>query len=133
MKLRILTILFFLIGVFYTNAQEPELQSSMVRGSEIYNDFCVACHMPAGEGIPFVFPPLAKSDYLKQQRTASIKGVKFGQEGELIVNGETYNNTMAPMGLDDGEIADVMNYIMNSWGNSTNEMVTIKEVEAITE
>ncbi|MDE3743554.1 c-type cytochrome [Maribacter polysaccharolyticus] len=123
-------LLLFGLGNLY--AQETALKASMERGSEIYNDFCVACHMPTGEGIPFVFPPLANSDYLMQQRTASIKGVKFGQEGELVVNGETYNNTMASMGLEDGEIADVMNYILNSWGNSSNEMVTVEEVEAVT-
>lgn len=123
-------LLLFGFGNLY--AQEPALKASMERGSEIYNDFCVTCHMPTGEGIPYVFPPLAKSDYLMQQRTASIRGVKFGQEGELIVNGETYNNAMAAMGLEDEEIADVMNYILNSWGNASNKMVTVGEVEAIT-
>ncbi|MBU2975880.1 cytochrome c [Zobellia sp. B3R18] len=103
----------------------------MLRGSEIYADLCVTCHLEEGEGISNTFPPLAKSDYLAQNRQASIRGVKFGQQGEMTVNGVNYNNIMPPMGLDDEEIADVMNYILNSWGNTSKEMVTVKEVEAI--
>ncbi|WP_166521622.1 c-type cytochrome [Zobellia amurskyensis] len=125
-----LFILIF-IGCF-ANAQETELSESMMRGSEIYADFCVTCHLEEGEGITNTFPPLAKSDYLAQNRQESIRGVKYGQQGEMVVNGVTYNNIMTPMGLDDEEIADVMNYIMNSWGNTSEKIVTVKEVEAIT-
>ena len=64
-------------------------------------------------------------------REASIKGVKYGQRGELIVNGVTYNNTMMPLGLENEEIVDVMNYVLNSWGNSGAKMVTIEEVNTI--
>ena len=124
--------LFFLIFIgYFTQAQETELTKSMLRGSEIYADFCVTCHLEEGEGIANTFPPLAKSDYLAQNRQASIRGVKFGQQGEMTVNGVNYNNIMPPMGLDDEEIADVMNYILNSWGNTSKEIVTVKEVEAI--
>ena len=87
--------------------------------------------MPSGEGVKGVFPPLAKSDYLFKNREASIRGIKFGQSGEIIVNGIKYNGVMAPMGLSDDEIADVMNYITNSWGNKNNNMVTEEEVSKI--
>ena len=118
------------VGIFLN--QDPELQASMARGSEIYTDFCVTCHKSDGEGVAYTFPPLANSDYLLQNREASIKGVKYGRDGELTVNGVTYNNTMAPMGLEDEEIADVMNFILNSWGNSSDKIVTIEEVATIT-
>ncbi|EAR01055.1 probable nitrite reductase [Maribacter sp. HTCC2170] len=113
--------------------QDPELEESIERGSEIYADFCVTCHMPNGEGVAHTFPPLANSDYLKLNREASIRGIKYGQDGELIVNGVTYNNTMAPLGLEDEEVADVMNFILNSWGNSSETKVTLEEVAIITE
>lgn len=113
--------------------QDPELDASIERGSEIYADFCVTCHMPNGEGVAHTFPPLASSDYLLQNRKASIKGVKYGRQGEIIVNGITYNDTMAPLGLEDEEVADVMNYILNSWGNTSDTMVTTDEVENLTE
>ncbi|MBT8307484.1 MAG: cytochrome c [Maribacter sp.] len=112
--------------------QEPDLRGSIERGSEIYADFCVTCHKENGEGVPYTFPPLANSDYLLQKRAESIKGVKYGRQGELIVNGVTYNNTMAPLGLEDEEVVDVMNYILNSWGNSSDKMVTLEEVKSIT-
>jgi mono/diheme cytochrome c family protein len=129
-------ILTYIVGIFLIGIvlrQDSELEVSIERGSEIYTDFCVTCHMPNGEGVAYTFPPLAKSDYLMQNRDASIKGIKYGREGELIVNGITYNNTMAPLGLEDDEIADVMNFILNSWGNSSDDMVTEEEVTIITE
>lgn len=123
----------YLMGVLCVGMllQDAALEESIKRGREIYADFCITCHMPQGEGVAFTFPPLAQSDYLLQNREASIRGIKYGNDGEMIVNGVTYNNTMAPMGLEDEEVADVMNYILNSWGNSSNEIVTIEEVEAI--
>jgi mono/diheme cytochrome c family protein len=111
--------------------QNTELQESIERGSEIYADFCVTCHMPSGEGVSGTFPPLAKSDYLMNNRQASIKGIKYGQSGEITVNGKTYNSAMAAMGLSDDEVADVMNYITNSWGNKNDKMITEAEVSKI--
>ncbi len=112
--------------------QEDELAKSMARGKLIYEEKCITCHMENGQGIPSVFPPLAGSDYLLQKREASIHAVKFGQEGEITVNGIVYNNFMTPQGLTDPEVADVMNYILNSWGNS-GPIVTAEEVAAVQE
>ncbi len=131
MKTVSLEILFALIGAIPLFGQDSNLEESMKRGSEIYYDFCVTCHMEQGEGVANTFPPLAKSDYLMENLEDSIRGIKFGQSGELIVNGVTYNGVMAPMGLEDEEIADVMNFILNSWGNSSSEIVTPKEVAGI--
>ena len=111
--------------------QDDTLKSSMERGKIVYEDFCVTCHLPNGEGVESTFPPLANSDYLMKNREASIRGVKYGQRGELEVNGVIYNNTMVPMGLTDEEIADVMNYVYNSWGNKNEQMVTAEEVAGI--
>lgn len=111
--------------------QESELSKSMERGKEVYADFCVTCHLDNGEGVAYTFPPLANSDYLATKREASIHAIKYGLQGEITVNGTTYNSAMSSMGLEDEEIADVMNYIMNSWGNTQFEMVTSKEVESI--
>lgn len=130
--MKFLLVLVFLASANSTYAQEADLEESMTRGKEIYMDFCVTCHMENGEGVVNTFPPLAQSDYLAKNREASIKGVKYGQQGEIVVNGVTYNNIMAPMGLEPEEIADVMNYIMNSWGNWSDKLVTSDEVDAIT-
>ncbi|HEY8511951.1 MAG TPA: c-type cytochrome [Cyclobacteriaceae bacterium] len=117
---------------FLLPSQDDELAKSMARGKVIYEEKCITCHMENGQGIPSVFPPLAGSDYLLQKREAAIHAVKFGQEGEIVVNGTTYNNFMTPPGLTDAEVADVMNYILNSWGNS-GPIVTVDEVAAVKE
>lgn len=106
-----------------TNQQVHILKESIERGADVYTDFCATCHLPNGEGVNNIYPPLANSDYLKNIE-ASIKAVKFGVSGELTVNGKKYNGTMAPLGLDDDEIADVINYINNSWGNKNDTLVT---------
>lgn len=106
-------------------------QNNQMPGKEIYTDFCIQCHAANGKGDGKTFPPLDGSDWLRKKRKQSIHAVKFGQSGEIIVNKKTFNNTMPPMGLSNKEVADVMNYIMNSWGNKQSKMVTEKEVEKI--
>ena len=120
------------------NEQLPEqevepisLESSKERGAVLYEDFCIQCHMPNGQGVTGTFPPLAGSDWLKSKRTESIHAVKYGQQGPIEVNGVTYNGIMTRMGLDDNEVADVLNYVMNSWGNSESELVTPQEVSLV--
>jgi mono/diheme cytochrome c family protein len=110
--------------------QDP-LKESIKRGNAIYADFCVSCHLPSGEGVEGAFPPLAKSDYLVEKREESIKAIKYGIKGEITVNGKNYNNNMSALGLADDEVADVMNYITNSWGNENSKIVTEEEVAKI--
>jgi mono/diheme cytochrome c family protein len=127
---RLLAMIFFL-ALGFSNAafaQQKSLEESKQRGASLYQDFCINCHMAEGTGVPEVYPPLAGSDYLLNNRAASIRGVKYGQRGPMVVNGKNYDNTMMPLGLSDEEIADVMNYILNSWGNEGLEMVTPEEV-----
>ncbi|MFL1896859.1 c-type cytochrome [Aquimarina sp. 2-A2] len=111
--------------------QVKTLEESMVAGEEIYLDFCMQCHLADGKGVPNAFPPLAGSDWLSSKRKESIHAIKFGLNGEIKVNDVIYNSAMTPLGLEDEEIADVMNYIMNSWGNTQETMVTPEEVAAI--
>jgi len=109
---------------------DPDLEESIKLGEEIYQGYCLACHMSEGEGIPGAFPPLANSDYLMADKERSIRQVMHGSEGEMVVNGETYNGVMPPQPLSDEEIAHVLNFIRNSWGNE-GEVVTFAEVKAI--
>ncbi|MFK5972279.1 MAG: cytochrome c [Flavobacteriaceae bacterium] len=131
MKIFLITYVLAVITFSAFFFQDSDLEKSMQRGSEIYIDFCITCHLSKGEGVEHTFPPLAKSDYLIKNREASIRGVKYGQQGEIIINGVTYNSAMPSPGLEDEEVADVMNYILNSWGNSADKMVSLKEVRGI--
>jgi nitrite reductase (NO-forming) len=73
--------------------------------------------MANGEGLPNVFPPLAGSDYLKADKDRAIKVVLKGLSGPITVNGKPYNNLMPPQAYTDDQVADVLTYVMNTWGN----------------
>jgi mono/diheme cytochrome c family protein len=113
------------------NKDTAQLDTSIKRGELVYNNLCIMCHMPNGKGVPKVFPPLAGSDYLKDNQTKSIKGIKNGMSGEIEVNGTIYSGVMAPLGLSDEEIADVSNYINNSWGNDIENFITPDKVSEL--
>ncbi len=132
MRQSIIICLTFISGLYLMGFQD-ELAASKKRGEEIYENYCIACHSGQGEGVPGVYPPLAKSDYLMEQPEKAAAAVKYGQEGEIVVNGETYNNYMASLGLSDQEVADVLNYIMNSWGNTFDHFITAEDVAKIEE
>ena len=116
--------------LFFFAPQDDKLAASKARGEEIYLDFCIACHMDQGQGLEGVFPPLAQADYLLEQTEASIRAVKYGQQGEIVVNGVSYNGIMTALYLEDDEVQDVMNFILNSWGNSA-PMITLEQVQSI--
>ena len=111
--------------------QQTPLQKSMARGKEVYTDFCIQCHLANGKGNGTTFPPLDGSNWLKSKITESIHAVKYGQKGEIVVNQKKFNSIMPPMGLSDEEIADVMNYVLNSWSNKSTKMITTKEVALV--
>ena len=78
--------------------------------------------------MPNVFPPLAGSDYLNADKSRAINIVIFGRQGEVVVNGMKYNNNMPSFPLTDQDIANVLTYVYNSFGNSGLE-VTPDEVK----
>lgn len=110
---------------------QKNLKQSIKNGEMIYQDFCLQCHLAKGEGVESVFPPLAKADFLLENIDKSIAAIKYGMKGPITVNGIKYDGQMVNMGLENEEIADVMNYILNSWGNSYEEQITVGKVESI--
>jgi len=97
-------------------------------GQQTFTANCIACHQASGQGIPSAFPPLAKSDYLNADKIRAIKTVTGGLQGKVVVNGSEYNSVMPAWSLSDEEIANVLTFIYNSWGNSGKE-VTPNEVK----
>lgn len=108
------------------------LSEKIASGKQIYTKTCFACHQANGEGIANAFPPLAKSDYLNADVKRAIGIVLNGKTGEITVNGSKYNSVMTKQTLTDDEVADVMTYVYNSWGNNkTNVKVsTVQEVKS---
>ena len=104
---------------------------SMKRGQAVYSRTCIACHQPTGMGIPPVFPPLAGSEWVSKDASIAVRNIVNGMQGPITVKGVTYNSMMPPVaGLTDKDIADVVNYVNNTWGN-TGPTVTEAEVTAI--
>ena len=124
--------LFLIILLSTSSLAQQSSGDSYMRGQMLYVDFCVRCHLPDGTGETGLIPPLANADFL-QDIQATVQSIKYGIHGPITVNGVIYNNTMAPMGLENDEIADVTNYILNSWGNSADVIVTEAYVRGIKE
>tara|TARA_B100001113_G_C20749860_1_gene466129 strand:+ start:194 stop:595 length:402 start_codon:yes stop_codon:yes gene_type:complete len=131
MKVFLIIYLFFVSFIFNFIQKEKSFEESISDGKLIYEDFCIQCHLSNGEGIEKIYPPLNNSDYLLKDLDKSIYSIKYGLRGEIIVNGIKYNGVMASQGLEDDEIADVMNYITNSWDNNLNVQITTKRVNEL--
>src|SRR5262249_5975028 len=105
-----------------------DLPTQIAAGGVLFKGTCSVCHQAAGQGIPSVFPPLAKSDFLMADKRRSVEIVLKGLNGPVTVNGQSFNSSMPPMSqLRDDEIANILTFVRNSWGNQ-GEPVTAKEV-----
>jgi len=99
-------------------------------GRKLFVSICAACHQPTGRGLPNVFPPLAGSDFLNADKKRALQIVVFGRQGEVVVNGQKFNNNMPSFPLSDENIANVLTFVYNSFGNS-GLAVTPEEVKAV--
>ncbi len=94
------------------------LDAQVKAGQALFTGTCSVCHQASGQGLEGVFPPLAKSDFLMADPKRAIGIVLNGLNGAVTVNGKTYNSVMPPMSqLNDDEIAHILTYVRNSWGN----------------
>jgi nitrite reductase (NO-forming) len=103
-------------------------------GKALFNGTCSVCHQSNGAGLPGVFPPLAGSDYLNADPKRAVGAVIHGLSGKLTVNGKEYDSVMPPMNqLNDDEVANILTYALNSWGNKGGQITTsdVKAIRAI--
>src|SRR5690606_40341265 len=61
------------------------------KGKQVYMQLCFACHMPDGQGLPSVFPPLAGSDYMLADRDRTTRINLKGLTGHVTVHGDTFD------------------------------------------
>ena len=91
--------------------------------------YCQACHQADGNGVPRLNPPLAVTVYVTGSKTRLIDIVLKGLTDPLEINGEDYNNPMAAHSfLTDQQIADVLTFIRNSFGNKAGA-ISVAEVK----
>jgi nitrite reductase (NO-forming) len=101
------------------------LDEQIQAGRQLFAGTCSVCHQANGAGLPGVFPPLAKSDYLVADPKRAIGVVLNGLTGKITVNGSEYNSVMPPMTqLNDDEVANILSYVLNSFGNSAGRIST---------
>ena len=99
-----------------------------IEGKILYEQYCANCHQADGTGLGRVIPPLADSDYMLEDVGRTVRVIKHGLKGEIVVNGITYNQNMPgnPQ-LTNMEIAQITTYIYNVWGNKS-EVIDANEV-----
>ncbi len=118
-------------AVHAAEAASKSLDERIADGGKVYSTVCAACHQAEGQGLAGAFPPLAESDYLAAGAGPAIEAVINGLSGPVTVNGKDYNAVMPNLSyLSDEEVADVVTFVMNSWGNPGGE-VSSGEVTAV--
>lgn len=110
-------------------AAQEDLKASMERGKKVYEATCLACHQANGGGVPNLNPPLKKTKWVLGDKTTLIKVVLNGMDEEVGINGKYYENVMPPQSaLKDEQIADVLTYVRNSFGNKA-DAITPEDVK----
>jgi mono/diheme cytochrome c family protein len=93
-------------------------------GAATYDTICAACHQPTGMGLPGTFPPLAEHAAAILARPGGrgylVHVVLYGLEGEITVDGKTFNGTMPPLGdtLSDEQLAAALDHVLHGWDNA---------------
>jgi mono/diheme cytochrome c family protein len=123
----------FIAASFCVLAQTSvvDKKASMQSGKKVYDQYCLACHQADGGGVPRMNPPLQKTDYVNGDKKRLINIVLKGLNDPIEINGEEYVNPMASHAhLSDQQIADVLTYIRNNFGNKATA-VSPSEVKAL--
>lgn len=95
---------------------DPEVMKYAVPGKVLYENYCANCHQADGSGLGKLIPPLKNADYFKASIHRSVWIMKYGQKGEITVNGQVYNQPMpAAPNLKALEIAQISTYLFNIW------------------
>jgi len=99
-------------------SEQPAATKSAERGKELYTTICTTCHQPDGRGMEGAFPPLAQSDFLRNDVAAAIRVLIEGRQGPIAVNGKNYDGAMPDFALSNEDIAAVLSYVRGNFGNS---------------
>lgn len=98
------------------------------QGQDLYRIHCANCHMENGEGLGQLIPPLANSDWLKNNRNVAACIIRNGLSDTIQVNGKTYSQQMPKnLVLSETEITNILNYVATAM-NDTLPVWSIPEV-----
>ena len=112
--------------------QPPTGGPDLGRGKTIYENLCGLCHGNDGMGKPGQAPPFTNSEWVLGSPNRLIRIPLAGLAGPIQVNGQTWNLAMPAMGaaLPDDDLAAVLTYIRQSWGNKASA-ITPEQVKAV--
>ncbi len=129
--LGIVCLLLFVLIVATCSTKDPKLQQYYVQGEQLYLKHCSNCHQKDGSGLGLVYPPVNQSDFVDQRFEEVLCLMKFGKEGDVLVNGKSYNQPMPgnPL-LTDLEIAEIATYLYNHWGRERG-LVEVQSVKPV--
>jgi mono/diheme cytochrome c family protein len=100
-------------------------------GKKVYTQVCMSCHMMDGKGIAGMNPTLVKTEWVTGEKKRLINIILKGQSEPITIDGEEYVIPMpAQPQLTDVQIADVLTYVRNSFGNKASA-ITPAEVKAV--
>ncbi|QNL48571.1 cytochrome c [Olivibacter sp. SDN3] len=124
--LAILTIV-LIIGSCQGEEQIKKAQF-FTNGKSLYTSKCENCHNNDGEGLGNLYPPLTDTNFIKQHRPNLPCIVKYGMSKTITINGRGFDTEMpANISLTDQEIAYILTYVGNSFGNELG-LITTEEV-----
>jgi mono/diheme cytochrome c family protein len=122
-----IAFVFFIAVIAQTNT----LKESVTRGKKVYDKVCLSCHMADGGGVPKMNPPLIQTSYVLGDKKKIIYIVLHGMNDRIPIEDEYFSNNMAAHAdLSDQQIADVLTYVRNSFGNKA-DAVTVADVKAV--
>ena len=107
------------------------LRQYLAEGKKLYEVNCANCHQMDGSGLARLYPPLKNSDYIISHKAEVICGIRYGQKGDLMVNGILFNQEMPPNAiLTDLEIAEIATYVFTEFADSV-QIITLNEIAEI--
>lgn len=123
MKLKVISGIGLLMAVLFFSCQsDSELEYSRYysAGTVIYQNRCQNCHGKDGQGLSALMPPLTDTAFLKANKASLACFVKYGIKGKLlIINHQPFEGNMPVTDISPIEIAEVLTYVTNSFGNKT--------------
>src|ERR1700753_536484 len=119
-----------LIGIFLTviilfiiscqSEENIEFKRYYSSGALVYQEHCQNCHGTNGEGLSALIPPLTDSAFLKKNKNLLSCFITIGLKGQITIKGKTFDEAMPANDLSPIEVAQVLTYIGNSFGNKLN-------------
>lgn len=120
MKLKIISsiaLLLIILAISCQSDDQVEFNRYYSGGSQLYQSHCQNCHGDKGQGLQALIPPLTDSSYLKTNKTNLACYLKNGLKGSITIHNKAFEGEMPASDLSPIEIAKVLTYVTNSFGN----------------